>query len=115
MRWLLDHNLSPRLAADLQAEGGQAEHVLGLGLARASDEEVWAYAAAHGFTIVTKDADFQRLSLAWGAPPKVVWLRTGNCSTGEAAALLRRHAATLQAFVADEAAAVLEIVGRPGR
>lgn len=41
---------------------------------RSSDTEVWNYAAEHGCTIVSKDADFHQRSLLLGAPPKVVWI-----------------------------------------
>jgi predicted nuclease of predicted toxin-antitoxin system len=33
------------------------------------------------FTFLTKDKDFASLSIAWGAPPKVILLQTDNCST----------------------------------
>jgi FlaA1/EpsC-like NDP-sugar epimerase len=29
---------------------------------------------------VTRDADFEELSLVWGQPPKVIWLKTRNQS-----------------------------------
>jgi len=38
--------------------------------------------------IVTKDADFQHRSFLYGYPPKVIWIRLGNCSTKDIAALL---------------------------
>lgn len=41
------------------------------------DDKVWAYAAQHGFTIVTQDIDYEVL-VANGAPPKVVRLCVGN-------------------------------------
>src|SRR5437870_13286503 len=50
-------------------------------LATADDRAVWTYAAAHGLAVVSKDADFQKLSVALGPPPKVVWLRVGNRPT----------------------------------
>lgn len=31
--------------------------------------------------IVSKDMDMHDLSLIMGNPPKVIWLRIGNCST----------------------------------
>ena len=55
----------------------------------ANGTEVWNYAAEHGYTSVSKDADFHQRSLVWGAPPKVVWIRQGNCSVSETANLLR--------------------------
>ncbi len=39
---------------------------------------MWQKAKDDGYVIVTRDADFQELSLVWGQPPKVVRLRTLN-------------------------------------
>ena len=52
---------------------------------------MWAYAAANGLTIVTKDGDFNELVVLRGFPPRVVWLRLGNCSTADVEAALRAH------------------------
>ena len=46
-------------------------------------------------------AGLQR-SLLLGAPPKFIWLRLGNCSVAESAALLRRHSVSIHTFDADE-------------
>lgn len=64
----------------------------------ATDETVWRYAAQYGFTIVTKDADFHQRSFLFGPPPKVVWVRAGNCSTAMVETLLRRRHHDLLAF-----------------
>src|SRR2546422_6085470 len=40
-----------------------------------------AHARDHGLVIVTKDENFHRLSVLLGPPPKVMWVRLGNCST----------------------------------
>ena len=53
------------------------------------DRVVWEYAHQHDCMIVTKDADFSEFSLLLGFPPKVIWIRRGNCSTKEIEALLR--------------------------
>jgi predicted nuclease of predicted toxin-antitoxin system len=46
---------------------------------------------------VTKDEDFHRLSVLLGAPPKVIWIGLGNCSTVDVARLLRiRHREIVQ-------------------
>jgi len=50
---------------------------------RTPDKGLWTYAADHGFSILTKDTDFEKYSLLRGAPPKVVWLRIGNASNKE--------------------------------
>jgi predicted nuclease of predicted toxin-antitoxin system len=60
-----------------------ARIVRDVGLARADDAAVWAFAREGGFTIVTKDGDFHQMSFVRGAPPKVIWMRVGNCSTDQ--------------------------------
>ena len=109
MSLLFDQNLSRRLPALLAAEFPGSEQVLLAGLARADDRAVWAYAAAHGLAVVSKDADFQRLSAALGPPPKVIWLRVGNGPTRVVESLLRSRAADIRAFLADPASALLEL------
>src|SRR6266480_3145162 len=52
----------------------------------ADDEAIWEYARREGFTIVSKDSDFQERSVLCGSPPKVIWLRIPNSSTSEIAA-----------------------------
>ena len=69
---------------------------------------MWAYAAARGLAIVSKDADFQALSAALGPPPKVIWLRVGNGPTRDVEALLRSRA-DIRAFLADPTSALLEL------
>ena len=78
-----------------------------MGLKSASDIEVWEYAGANGFAIVSKDWDFQQLSFVRGAPPKVVWIRRGNCSVRELDELLRSQVEVIEAFGDDPEAAVL--------
>jgi predicted nuclease of predicted toxin-antitoxin system len=106
---LFDQNLSRKLPALLGAEFPGSEQVLLAGLATADDRAVWAYASAHGLAIVSKDADFQKLSATLGPPPKVVWLRVGNGPTRDVEALLRSRAVDIQAFLADPTSAVLEL------
>jgi len=54
------------------------------------DFDVWRFAKAGGYTIVSKDADYGELSLTLGYPPKVIWVRRGNCSTAQIEELIRR-------------------------
>jgi predicted nuclease of predicted toxin-antitoxin system len=63
VKLLLDHNLSPRLVRLLRPVYAECEHVHNVGLDRASDTEVWEYAVAHEYTIVSKDADFYQRSV----------------------------------------------------
>lgn len=109
MSLLFDQNLSHRLPALLAAEFPGSEQVVAAGLVTAEDRAVWAYAAGHGLVVVSKDADFAQLSAMLGPPPKVIWLRIGNGPTRDVVALLQARAADVQSFLADPAAAVLEL------
>jgi predicted nuclease of predicted toxin-antitoxin system len=109
VKLLLDQNLSPRLAHSLAAIYPDTTHVRDVGLQAADDDTVWAYAAEHGFVIVSKDADFHQRSFVLGPPPKVVWIRRGNCSTVEVERILRNHEADLLAFERDAQEAFLAL------
>ncbi len=74
-----------------------------------SDEKVWALAIEHRCVLVTKDEDFHRLSVLRGSPPKVVWIRIGNCATEDIARLLRHHHEDLEAFVTHGEATFLSL------
>lgn len=104
MKLLLDHNLSPKLVRLLADVYPACVHVRDVGMERAQDTEMWKYAAEHGFTIVTKDADFHQRSLLSGAPPKVIWLRIGNCSVAESAAALRERYTPIRRFIEESGA-----------
>ena len=107
MKLLFDQNLSDRLVEDLAAVYPDSAHVRKLGLERAPDATVEDYARAHGFTIVTKDADFHERSILAGHPPKTVWIRRGNCSTAAISQLLRANHPAIEAFSTDAVLAVL--------
>ena len=109
MKLLLDQNLSPRLVRLLRDVYPDAVHVHELGMGTASDTTIWYHAAAHDFTIVSKDSDFHQRSLLLGPPPKVVWLRQGNASVAETAALLRERFIQIRRFHEDPAAAFLAL------
>ena len=98
MKLLFDENLSSRLVLLLEDLFPASQHVRDCGLHAASDADVWEYAGKNQLVIVTKDSDFQERSVLLGAPPKVVWLRTRNCSTTEVASLLRSAAHLIARF-----------------
>jgi predicted nuclease of predicted toxin-antitoxin system len=64
-------------------------HVHRCGLGNADDSAIWQYAKDNGFTIVSKDSDFQERCILHGQPPKFIWLRAANSSTEEIENLLR--------------------------
>lgn len=109
MKLLLDHNLSHRLLDKLQAEFPGSTQVRLVGLAQASDRDIWEFAKANDFVLVTKDSDFYEFALLNGVPPKVVWLKCGNTSTAHIERLLIEHRAAIKAFVEQSPDLCLEI------
>jgi predicted nuclease of predicted toxin-antitoxin system len=109
MRLLLDQNLSSRLTARLGSLYTGRIHVADLGLSTASDEEVWEAALREGCMIVTKDSDFVDLQVLRGFPPKVLWLRLGNCSTARIEEVLLGHVHDISAFAADTETGLLAL------
>ena len=98
MKLLFDENLSPRLAVRLADLYPDSVHVRDAGLERAKDEAAWSYARENDLMIVTKDADFGEMSVLLKSPPRVIWLRRGNCSTNEIETILRSEYGTIVAF-----------------
>jgi predicted nuclease of predicted toxin-antitoxin system len=101
MRFLIDANLPPRVAASLSSAGFESVHVGDVGLLTAADKAILDYAAANGLVIVSADTDFgELLALSRGSVrPSAVLLRSADrLSPEQQAALL---AANLPA-VADE-------------
>ncbi len=109
MKLLFDENLSPRLPDVLSGEFPGSSHVRNVGLLGADDAAVWTYARNHGFAIVSKDNDFRQRSFLEGAPPKIIWLSTGNAGTAALAGLLRREHARILTFQ-DEAESSLLVL-----
>ena len=107
MKLLFDQNLSHRLVRTLADVYPDCQHVRNVGLGAASDTQVWTYARESGYTLVSKDSDFYQRSLVLGAPPKVIWIRLGNCSTAEVEQVLRQYAQPIEEFSADSAATFL--------
>jgi len=90
MRLLFDAQLSPTLVTQLADVFPDPRHV-------------------HDLEIVTKDADFTDLAIALGAPPRVIWLRIGNCTTAAIAALLREQRDLILEFGQDQQARALAL------
>jgi predicted nuclease of predicted toxin-antitoxin system len=88
VKFLIDNQLPLALAKALASKGHDASHVLELNFESATDTEIWNFAAANSFVLITKDEDFSRRASQPNALVQVVWVRRGNC----------RKAALLAAF-----------------
>jgi predicted nuclease of predicted toxin-antitoxin system len=105
MKLLFDQNLSPKLTTYFD----DAVHVRNLGLDESDDLFVWEYAKSNSFTIVTKDSDFNNIVSLFGFPPKVIWLRKGNCSTTLIKEILSEHTDVISLFINDTENGILSI------
>ena len=64
-----------------------------------TDIVIWRFAKDNQYTILTFDEDFSELQNLYSYPPKIIWLRTGNVSTTEIAAILIRLTAEIESFL----------------
>ncbi len=58
---------------------------------------------------MTKDTDFEKYSLLFGAPPKVVWLRIGNASNKGVMHLIGENIEAIKLFLTSEELALMAL------
>lgn len=109
VRLLFDEPLSELLCELLADIFPESLHVRVLGQGGAADATVWDLARTHDCLVVSKDEDFNRLAVVGATSPKFVWVRRGNCATGEIAGLLRRRHDDIVRFAEQSQATVLEL------
>jgi predicted nuclease of predicted toxin-antitoxin system len=96
VRFLIDMPLSPALATWLADRGHDAVHAAGLGLHRATDNEIMARAKDEARTVLTADLDYPRLlAVAHASEPSLILFRNGNWSEAEVRTRLSEILATL--------------------
>lgn len=89
MRLLLDANLSHHVASLLAEHGIEATHVRDHGLQRATDDEIFDFAAAGDYVLVSEDTDFgEILATRKATRPSVLLLRSDAPLPPEAQATL---------------------------
>lgn len=109
MKFLFDENLGTSLPRRLTDIAPDSSHVNFLNLQAAQDSDIWKYAKERGFIIFSKDVDMHDLSLIYGAPPKVIWIRLGNCSTQQVEDHFRRNVDLLSLFHLDDSVSLLPL------
>jgi predicted nuclease of predicted toxin-antitoxin system len=109
IRLLFDENTAPKLVSALEDLFPGSQHVVEAGLASLADIQIWEFAKENNFIVVTKDRDFREFSLDMGAPPKLIWIGIGNCSTRHIEELLRDNAIRISTFAESEQASLLVI------
>jgi predicted nuclease of predicted toxin-antitoxin system len=107
VKLLFGEILSRKLAVRLAKLYPNSVHVAQAGLTESPDREIWEFAKAGNFVIVSTDTDLYELAVGIGPPPKVVWLRRWAHPTRGAERVLRREAIRIANFAADPELAVL--------
>jgi predicted nuclease of predicted toxin-antitoxin system len=80
-----------------------------LGMESASDREIWKTAQDNDFVIVTRDADFEELSVVLGQPPKIIWLKVKNYSRAVILKILIDNLITIEDALFEKNLACLEL------
>lgn len=107
MKLLLDENISRRVVPFIQELYPESTQVALVGLENTDDKLIRQYAVENDWVIVTKDADFYDMTVLYGQPPKLIWLKMGNQSkTATIKALQDNHPAIMQALIADDKACI---------
>lgn len=109
MKLLFDQNISPRIVKRLESSFQGSKQVRHVDLEDASDNDIFEFARAEGFTIVTFDSDFIDLNTLRGFPPKIIWLRTGNLTTASISDLMTNNLLRIVNFLKSDADEILEI------
>jgi predicted nuclease of predicted toxin-antitoxin system len=109
MKLLLDENLSRRIIPLIDMIYPKSSQVAYLGLESANDQFIWDYAKTNHYTIVTKDSDFHEMSVLYGHPPKLIWLKCGNQTKLTIAQKLIQSFDAIEQFMVSEHLHYLEI------
>ena len=104
MKLLFDQNLSSKLVKALADLFSGSLHVKALGMEQTDDRSIWDRAKQDGLIIVSKDSDFYQRAILFGHPPKVIWIKRGNCPTKQVEFILRGHFDRVERFDNDSQA-----------
>ncbi|MCW5911817.1 MAG: DUF5615 family PIN-like protein [Cyclobacteriaceae bacterium] len=110
MKLLLDQNISYRLVKKLELVYPGIQQIKRIGYNNKPDRIIWEFAKAEGYTIVTFDSDFYDLSLLYGHPPKLIWLKCANQTSKYIGNILKAKSGQIQEFVNDQRLGCLEIM-----
>ncbi|HIO92759.1 MAG TPA: hypothetical protein EYG68_07940 [Leucothrix mucor] len=109
MKLLLDENLSRRILPLIEATYPNSTQVVYAGLESENDKALWEYARNNNFVVVTKDSDFHEMSIIYGHPPKIIWLKYGNQTKQYIANILIENMEEISNFNTDPELSCLEV------
>ncbi|MGN7887144.1 DUF5615 family PIN-like protein [Dyadobacter sp. 22481] len=100
MKVLIDQNISQRILPLMASQFDVLDHVRQIGLTDANDYDIFMFARANGYqAIITLDEDFVTLINQFSKPPKIIRIRTGNCSTNVLSDLLSDKIDIIREFI----------------
>ena len=111
MRFLVDENLSPRLADHLRSAGHNVAHVRELGLTSAADAVILEAASTQNRVIVSADTDFGTLlARSRASTPSLLLLRRieGRRDSEQAALILDNLDAIVEDLLAGAVVVLME-------
>jgi len=112
MTVLIDQNISYRIVPQIAFLFDTLDHVKTNTWTDWQDYDIFMRARQLQYhAIITLDDDFNKLLLLHGAPPKIIWLKTGNCSTAKLAAVILSHKEAIHNFLSDPSFDCLELYG----
>jgi len=107
---LFDENLSWRMIKQLTPFFTEVVHASELKIIQpANDISIWNYAKKNGFTIISKDDDFEKIVLLSKAPPKLIYLKTYNLDTKKLVNLILENKDKIIEFVNSDQNDIFEI------
>jgi len=109
MKLLYDNNLSHKLVARLNDIYPDSTHVMMESLDESEDQAIWVFAKEKNYTIVTKDADYNEMSVIKGFPPKIIWLTIGNCKIQDIERIIRNKTIVINNFYHNDNSGIIEI------
>ena len=112
MTVLIDQNISHRIVSQVGFLFDELTHVTALGWRDWNDHDIFMAARKLQYdAVITLDEDFNKLLLLHGTPPKIIWFKTGNCSTAKLIEVLISHRELIFSFLTDSAFDCLELYG----
>ncbi len=109
LKLLFDQNLSYRLVSRLKDSYPNSTHVETVGLDKSSDIDVWKYAKENGYTLVSKDSDFNDICTLYNFPPHIIWLRLGNSRVSRVEEALLKYKVEISSIVEKNITGIIEI------
>lgn len=109
MKLLLDENISRRVVPFIQDLYPNSTQVALVGLENTDDKLIRQYAIDNDFVIVTKDADYYDMTVLYGQPPKIVWLKMGNQSKAATIKTLQDNQQAIEKALMVDGKACIEI------